>query len=126
MREGLDRLSLSEQLKQRYEKIFLIVSPPRCSSTALARVFWHHPSIRYYSHEPYETVYYNDDSTKVAHNNLFDPIDLATSYSGKTLVEGQGLVIKEMPYQVGAHFKELASFATHPIVFLIRDPRLSI
>lgn len=125
-KERLEDLSLAEKLKQRHEKVFLIVSPPRCSSTALARVFWHHPAIRYYSHEPYETVYYKNDSTNVAQAHLLEPIDLSVSYKGKRDQSGRGLIIKEMPYQVGIHFKDLLACSTNPIVFLIRDPRLNI
>lgn len=119
-------LLFSEKIKQKYGNILIIVSPPRCGSTALARFFWHQPGFRYYSHEPYETVYYRGDSENIAHAKLLSPIDLFAEYSGKTKLEGQGLIIKEMPYQVGTHFSELVSFATYPIIFMIRDPRLSI
>ncbi len=36
------------------------------------------------------------------------------------------LLIKEMPYQVGACFPQLAALATAPLVFLLRDPRLNV
>lgn len=125
-RETDDSLPFREKLKRRYGNILVIVSPPRCGSTALARFFWHQPAFRYYAHEPYETVYYKDDSEIIVHTKLLSPIDLSVEYSGKTKLEGQGLIIKEMPYQVGSHFPDLVSFATYPIIFMIRDPRLNI
>ena len=125
-RETDDSLPFTEQLKQKYGNILVIVSPPRCGSTALARFFWHQPALRYYAHEPYETVYYKGDSENIVHTKLLSPIDLSVEYSGKTRLEGQGLIIKEMPYQVGSHFPDLVSFATYPIIFMIRDPRLNI
>ena len=39
---------------------------------------------------------------------------------------GRALVVKEMTFQVGDAFALLADLATRPIVFLIRDPRLTI
>jgi len=60
----------------RYEKIYVIVSPPRCSSTAFARVFWRHPTIRYYAHEPFEVTYYNDAPLEDVVDKLLDPLDL--------------------------------------------------
>ena len=44
---------------ERYSDIYVIVSPPRCSSTAFARVLWQHPSVGYYSHEPFEVTYFD-------------------------------------------------------------------
>jgi hypothetical protein len=121
-----DLLQFREQLKQKFGNILVIVSPPRCGSTALARFFWHQPAFRYYAHEPYETVYYKGDSEEIVHTKLLSPIDLSVEYSGKTRPEGQGLIIKEMPYQVGPYFSDLVLFATYPIIFMIRDPRLNI
>ena len=42
--------------RSRYSDVIVIVSPPRCRSTALARVFWEHPLVRYYAHEPFEST----------------------------------------------------------------------
>jgi len=110
----------------RYEKIYVIVSPPRCSSTAFARVFWRHPTIRYYAHEPFEVTYYNDAPLEEVVDKLLDPLDLKLVQREELIQPPEGLVIKEMPYQAGEHFPLLASMATGPIIFLIRDPRLNI
>ncbi len=117
--------ALSEALGA-YSDIFAIVSPPRCSSTALARVFWEQPSIRYYCHEPFETTYYDDADLKEVTGKLSRPLDLDTLKNVHTGSGGRALVLKEMPYQAGENFPLLAAIATRPLVFLMRDPRSSI
>ncbi len=117
--------SFSLLLKQ-YQNIYFISSPPRCGSTAFARVFWEHPTVRYYSHEPFEVTYYDGQGLDAVHNLLSKPLDIS-SIKNSDMIEGaSSLVIKEMPYQVGKNFGMAASWAKQPIVFLIRDPRLNI
>ncbi len=110
-------------LKKLYENIYVIVSPPRCSSTAFSRVFWEQPSIRYYCHEPFEITYFDDATLNEVIEKLKHPLDLFPIKSYEPNTESTGLVIKEMPYQVGANFELLISLSRHPIMFLIRDPR---
>jgi hypothetical protein len=112
------------RLPRRYSDIYVVISPPRCCSTALARIFWEQPSIRYYSHEPFETTYYLGREFAYAIDKLENPLDLCQVY--KEHSDASGLVIKEMPYQVGDHAEYLLAIATKPVVFLIRDPRLSV
>jgi hypothetical protein len=116
----------SQKLKERYPIIHVIVSPPRGSSTAFSRVFWEQPSVRYYSHEPFELTYYESQGLDVVMEKLLSPLDLAPIKNHNTDTTGNNLVIKEMPYQVGPHFPILAALAEPPIIFLIRDPRLNI
>ncbi|MFQ5526672.1 MAG: hypothetical protein ACE5GX_10465 [Thermoanaerobaculia bacterium] len=117
--------SLTDSLA-RYDEVYAIVSPPRCSSTAFARVFWEQPSIRYYCHEPFETTYYQGEDLRHVEAKLCSPLDLGTLKNVRGSEDSRGLVIKEMPYQVGDRFPLLAAIATRPVVFLLRDPRLSI
>ena len=114
------------QALEKYEAVYVIVSPPRCSSTALARVFWEHPSVRYYSHEPFEVTYYWKQGVDQVAEKLKDPLDLRAINARPGSVEGEALVIKEMPYQVGDRFPLLVAMATAPLVFIIRDPRQNI
>jgi hypothetical protein len=114
------------KVQAKYDRIFVIVSPPRCASTALARMFWEQPSIRYYCHEPFEAVYYDQQPISDAFIRLKSPIDLEELYPGKTPARGNSLIIKEMPYQVGDNFPILAKLTRSPIIFLLRDPRLNI
>lgn len=110
----------------RHERIYVIVSPPRCSSTAFARVFWEQPSVRYYYHEPFETTYYKDEGLPEVIAKLDAPLDLTTIKHYAADTRADALVIKEMPYQVGQRFPLLAALATKPLIFLMRDPRLNI
>ena len=113
-------------LKKMFENIYVIVSPPRCSSTAFSRVFWEQPSIRYYSHEPFEVTYFDDATLDDVVEKLKHPLDLLPIKSYKPSEQSSSLVIKEMPYQVGSNFELLISLSEHPIMFLIRDPRLNV
>lgn len=113
-------------LHERYGNIHVIVSPPRCSSTAFARVFWEQPSIRYYSHEPFEITYYRGQDLSGVVGKLDSPLDLKSLKNTETSEQATSLTVKEMPYQVGDRFPLLAAFATPPITFLMRDPRQSI
>ena len=113
-------------LEERHDDIVVIVSPPRCSSTAVARLLWEHPSVRYYCHEPFEVTYYEGRGLDAVSRKLAEPLDLTDLTSRRPDPESNSLVIKEMPYQVGDRFVLLAELATRPLLFLIRDPRLSI
>jgi hypothetical protein len=109
-----------------YSKILIIISPPRSGSTALSRVFWEQPSIRYYAHEPFEIVFYEQRPVKEVLAKLKQPIDLGPLKRNPGPETEKGLVIKEMPYQVGDYFAHLVSLTHKPVTFLIRDPRQSI
>lgn len=114
-----------EQLRASYEDFFVVVSPPRAASTALARVFWEHPAIGYYAHEPFDSVYYNRDDLDAALRHIAEPLVLRRFLS-KPPGTGGGILVKEMTFQVGRSFEYLACLANRPIVFLLRDPRLSV
>ena len=116
-------LQLFSHLNHKHKNIYVVVSPPRCSSTAFSRVFWEQPSIRYYSHEPFEVVYYEQDGIPSVVEKLDGPLDLLHVERLPDEM-GTSLLIKEMPYQVGDHFPLLCEIASKPLIFLIRDPRL--
>ncbi len=115
-----------DAIRARHTSIYAIVSPPRCGSTAFARVFWEHPTVRYYCHEPFEVTYYRNQGLDEVAAKLNAPLDLAKINGNLDQPENGGLVIKEMPYQVGSNFPLLAQLADKPLIFLIRDPRLNI
>jgi hypothetical protein len=115
-----------EAIRERYDDIYVIVSPPRCSSTAFARVYWEQPSIRYYAHEPFEGTYFMDQGLDHVVDNLRNALDLREIKSYSFAGIGKSLVIKEMPYQVGEHFPLLLGLTMKPVVFLTRDPRQNI
>lgn len=113
-------------LKKLYENIYVIISPPRCSSTAFSRVFWEQPSVRYYSHEPFEVMYFDGAGLKEVIEKLKNPLDLLPIKNKQYSKKPTGLVIKEMPFQVRSYYELLISISNHPIMFLIRDPRLNV
>ncbi len=55
--QTLDRLEV-ERIGRKYDGVYLIISPPRSSSTALARVFIEHQAIGAYCHEPFDRLYH--------------------------------------------------------------------
>ena len=113
-------------IRERYSSIYAIISPPRCGSTAFSRVFWEHPELRYYCHEPFEVAYYDGAPLSAVVRKLEQPLHLDGVKLNAGSGGGEALLVKEMPYQVGRHFPLLSSLATGPLIFLIRDPRLSI
>jgi hypothetical protein len=116
--------ALLEESTTPYSDVYVVVSPPRCSSTAFSRVLWQNPAVRYYSHEPFEASYFDGEGAIGVAERLGTPFDLATLNSISRT--SSGLVIKEMPYQVGDRFPVLHGLATTPLVFLLRDPRQNI
>lgn len=82
--------------------------------------------MRYYCHEPFETTYYLDRSLTEVRRKLASPIDLTNIKKLEVDAQADVLVIKEMPCQAGPNFPLLAAIAHQPLVFLMRDPRLSI
>ena len=114
------------QVLAKHDRTYLIMSPPRCSSTAFARVFWQQPAIGYYSHEPFEVVYYNQEPLPAVIEKLANPLELKEIQGDVPGPLGNSLVIKEMPYQVRDYFPHILDYVEKPIIFLIRDPRLNI
>lgn len=108
-------------LTERYEDIYVIVAPPRSASTAVARYFWQFPGASHYAHEAFESMYFDGAGLEDAYQKLNEPLALNKEIIGKP-----SLIIKEMPYQVGDNFPLLAQLAKHPLLFLIRHPRLTI
>jgi hypothetical protein len=113
-------------IKEKHDQVYVIISPPRCSSTAFARVFWELPSVRYYSHEPFEGTYFMGQNLDYVLDNLRNPLDLREVKQNSAHQSSNSLVIKEMPYQVGDKFPLLVSLTRKPVVFLARDPRQNI
>jgi hypothetical protein len=118
-------LNLTSTVREIYRDIYVIVGPPRSSSTALARVFWESPAITHYCHEPFDRSYYDDLGYRSAIDTLASPLKLKPAGNSATAPRPT-LLIKEMTFQVGANFPTLAALTDHPIIFIVRDPRLCI
>ena len=106
-------------------RTYVIVAPPRSASTALARILWQHPTVRFYVHEPYGAVYHEGAPPATADESFRAPVDLDETVGGKP-ADAIGLVVKEMTFQVGPCFPDLAARTARPVVFNVRDPRLCI
>jgi hypothetical protein len=112
-----------DRLRERHGEVYAIVAPPRTASTALARILWNHAQVGFYSHEPFEPTWYEHAPLERAAELLAAPARV-TELGGRG--SGRALVVKEMTFQVGDAFPLLATLTTRPIVFVIRDPRLTI
>ena len=110
---------LARKIRQRFDPVLLVVSPPRSGSTALARAFWQHPAFRWYVHEPFDRAYHQGGGGESVLTAMRDPIDVGDRCAG-------GLVLKEMTFQVGSRAGELVAAASLPVVIALRDPRLAI
>jgi Sulfotransferase domain len=115
---------LGSYLRPRYDPVLLILSPPRCGSTAVARAFWQHPAFRRYVHEPCDSVYHRDGGPAEVVRAVEDGVD--TAVGGGPPPWGNGIIVKEMTFQAGGLLPEFLAAATLPVLFTIRDPRLSI
>ena len=123
--EPSDRLGPS--LRARFDPIVVILSPPRCGSTVLARSLWQHRSFRAYLHEPYDLAYY--EGRPPSPETILGCVLEGSSgrdQPGQDPATGCGLVLKEMTFQVAGRAAELIEAATLPVILLIRDPRLAV
>lgn len=112
---GDDSLLALQDLLQR-SRPFLILSPPRSASTALARAILNHSQIGPYIHEPC-------DLFKHQQAGVGSVID-------RLLEEGlrEGALIKEMTFQLGcgALCEPFLANVRHPVAILIRHPRRAL
>jgi len=105
--------------------IGLIISPPRTSSTLLETSVRSGPDISVAVHEPFISVKSIDQNFDDGYRNIYESI------GGKSFEEsGQTLkvVIKELSHRLSLEdeYKRLFSLSNRPIVFLIRNPLLSV
>jgi hypothetical protein len=119
---------LAERLRDRYEPVLVILSPPRCGSTAVARSFWRHPVFGWYLHEPYDRVYHRGCGQTAVDRAVSRPAELKALTGGGCgdAAAANGLIVKEMTFQPGRMLPELMMAATLPLVITVRDPRLAI
>lgn len=94
----------------------LVLSPPRCASTALCRALSRHPAVGPYIHEPFDRFWH--------HGRPLGEVERALVEGGV----GPGALIKEMTFQLGDGPQVEAFFGAvrHPILVLVRAPALTI
>jgi hypothetical protein len=115
-----------DAVRERHGDVYVLVGPPRTASTAVSRILWNHPAVGWYAHEPFEPTWYQRAPVERAAELLEAPEAVDDLNPARPRGAGDALVVKEMTFQVGDAFPLLAALATRPLVFLIRDPRLTI
>jgi hypothetical protein len=111
---------LSQDLLSNFDPVAVILSPPRSGSTVLARSLWQHRAFRWYLHEPCDRAYHLGQGPEPVTDMILDRAGLSSPALTAT-----GIVIKEMAFQAGDAIADFQR-ATVPVIFLIRDPRLSV
>lgn len=112
---------------RRFETRVSLLSPPRTGSTVVARLLWQRPELTHHCHEPFEASYWSDAGVESVANVLTRPMEIATGQRVPlATIERGGLLIKEMTFQMGPdELRFAAQTATCPVLFVVRDPRLS-
>jgi hypothetical protein len=113
-----------EEALSRFGPVAVVLSPPRCASTALAFSLWQHRVFRWYVHEPFDRAYHQSLPMESSAEALGCPLDRAGG--GGPRAAGEGVVVKEMTFQAGPATAELVGAATLPVVLAVRDPRLAV
>lgn len=100
----------------------IIIALPRTGSTMLETVLSSSPGIAAYSHEPFVRLGYYNDNADTGYKNILDSIK--TNKAGK----GSSVIIKDMSHWIvkDEAYKQLFSLTNAPILFLIRNPILTI
>ena len=120
--------AVAEKLAATYHIRVMLISPPRTGSTPVARLLWQHSAITHHCHEPFEASYWGGAGDDSVAANLFRPmrVDTGDRIDIDAVPPGSGVLIKEMSFQLDpAQFRFLAEASTTPVVFVLRDPRLS-
>jgi hypothetical protein len=104
--------------------VFVILSPPRSCSTLIARIFWEHPNLGFFVMEPFDGVYQGRRSADDAMATISQPRPLTDMIREERT--GSAVLIKEITYQVDEYFTSFIRFTTRPVLFAVRDPRLTI
>lgn len=113
------------QIAKEYQDIYILLAPPRSASTAIARAFWQHPKILAYCHEPFDVAYRRHFQLRDIPLSFRQAIQTSTAMQDD-IDERDSLFIKEMTFQVGPYFPLLFSLTKQPLLFVIRNPLLSI
>lgn len=112
---------VGRRLRRRHGVIVLVLAPPRAAGTVIARALWQHPDIGHYVHEPFDADYHLGHTAQ-GWAALERPLARTSPVSRLP----KGLVVKEVTFQVAPRLSEFLTLPTHPVIFVIRDPRLSV
>ena len=107
-----------------HSDVFIVLSPPRSCSTLISRILWEDPVFGFFAMEPFDGIYRGREPTTTTVAALGHVQPLADILQVRRT--GTALLIKEITYQVGEHFPAFSQWPTRPILFAVRDPRLTI
>jgi hypothetical protein len=107
-----------------HSDVFLLLSPPRSCSTLISRILWEDPDLGFFAMEPFDAVYHRGGPALSTPMSLQHVQPLADILQVRRT--GTALLIKEITYQVDEHFPAFSRWSTRPILFAVRDPRLTI
>ena len=93
----------------------------------MARLLWQRAELTHHCHEPFEARYWGGAGVESVAAVLTRPMAVATGQRvALDAVEGGGLLLKEMTFQLDpGEALFCARLTTCPVVLVVRDPRLS-
>ena len=114
-------LRLKELVENGHINIRLILSPPRTGSTLMETKLAQFNEIQTSCHEPFVDLgYYNGEAEK-GYTNILSAV-------GNSPTDEQTILVKEMSHWLGINkeFKRFLPLVNDPVLFLIRNPLLSM
>jgi hypothetical protein len=118
-----------QKLKELVDKgrlqIYIIIAPPRTNSTVVEHSMGNSPSIDHECHEPFLSARQDDFDPDRSYCQIYESIG-GNQFEQSN--KSASVVIKEMSHWISKNeeYKRLATLTTKPIIFLIRNPLLTV
>ena len=102
-------------------ELLMIIAPPRTGSTLLESSLAMSPSVNFKVNEPFMRPVQDGFESDLGYKGILDSLESDSNNKNK-------VVVKEMSYWLNTNeeYKRLFSLVTEPILFLIRNPLLSM
>ncbi|MEX0917432.1 MAG: hypothetical protein WDZ90_02840 [Candidatus Paceibacterota bacterium] len=106
-------------------KTYIIIAPPRTSSSLVEHALGNSPDIKYECHEPFLNARHKDFIPDHGYQQIYETIG-GEKFDRST--DMASVVIKEMSHWIAENdeYKRLSEITTAPVVILIRNPLLSV
>ena len=106
-------------------KTYIIIAPPRSNSSLVEHSLGNSPDIEYECHEPFLNARHENFDPDHGYKQIYESI------GGEQFAQSDSqtsVVVKEMSHWIGKNeeYKRLATLSTKPIIFLIRNPLLTV
>jgi hypothetical protein len=104
---------------------YIIIAPPRSNSSLVEHSLGNSPDIEHECHEPFLNARHENFDPDHGYKQIYESI------GGEQFAQSDSqtsVVIKEMSHWIGKNeeYKRLSTLTTKPIVFLIRNPSLTV